>query len=566
MSDTTRTPEATAPGGADDATVGDLEAVARDVLGVDGLRPGQREAVAAVLAGRDTLAVMPTGSGKSAIYQLAGALIDGPTVVVSPLVALQHDQARAIEELDAGEAVQVNSAGGERAHEEALEEVEAGEVEFVLMAPEQFANDDTLEALAVNPPSLFVVDEAHCVSAWGHDFRPSYLRLRRARQLLGDPVVLALTATAAPPVRRDIAERLGMVDPAEVVRGFDRPNIHLTVERLATADDADRFTEQVVAAEPGPTIVYVRTRARAEELAERLGAHRRTAPYHASLPAAERRRTHEGFLDGEVEVVVATSAFGMGIDKPDVRLVVHPDTAPTLDDYHQQVGRAGRDGEPSRAVMVHRPEELARWRTMTAGARFTAGDFAALLDALERAGGRADIDALAEAVGRPSGRVALALTWLEHARAASVEPDGTVVATAGDDRDAASRAEAAAEARREVQASRLAMVGDYADAPECRRIRLLAYFGQHLDERCGNCDRCDLAAAREAAGGPADEDGDERPGDGPFPVGSFVTHDEWGRGEVLGAEDDRLTVLFDDSGYRTLSLELVLAGDLLHPE
>jgi ATP-dependent DNA helicase RecQ len=537
----------------------DIEEAAREALGVEGLRPGQKIAIAAALSGRDTLAVMPTGSGKSAIYQVAGALIEGTTVVVSPLVALQHDQARSIAELDAGEAVQVNSSGGERRHAAALDAVTSGKVEFVLLAPEQFANDDTLAALAANPPSLFVVDEAHCISAWGHDFRPSYLRLRQVRHLLGDPVVLALTATAAPPVRRDIALRLGMEDALEVVRGFDRPNIHLDVQRVVDVADADARTAALVAAEAGATIVYVRTRARAEELAERLGEDRPAAAYHASLPAAERRRVHEAFIDGSIEVVVATSAFGMGIDKPDVRLVVHPDGAPTLDDYHQQVGRAGRDGEAARAVMYHRPEELTRWRTMTAGPRFTAGDFTALLDALTELGGSAEMEDLAEAVGRPPGRVALAVTWLEQAQAVTVEPDGTVVARSSGG-DAAEVAQAAADARGEVQRTRLAMVGDYADADGCRRMRLLAYFGEDLPEPCGNCDRCEHAAATEAdqPARAADVDADE-----PFPAGTVVSHAEWGRGEVLGTEEDRITVLFDDAGYRTLSLELVLDGALL---
>src|SRR4051794_14251727 len=200
-----------------------IDRLAKERFGYATLRPGQREGVEAILAGRDALCVMSTGSGKSAIYQLAGLLIDGPTIVVSPLIALQRDQVDAVE----GEAELINSTLSERAREEAFEEAEEGEVEFVLLAPEQLANEEVVERLREARPSLFVVDEAHCVSEWGHDFRPDYLRLPAAIAAVGPPPVLALTATAAPPVREEIVSALEMRDPAVIVKGFDRPEIHL---------------------------------------------------------------------------------------------------------------------------------------------------------------------------------------------------------------------------------------------------------------------------------------------------------------------------------------------------
>src|SRR3954468_8344565 len=205
-----------------------IDRLAKERFGYATLRPGQREGVEAILAGRDALCVMSTGSGKSAIYQLAGMLIDGPTIVVSPLIALQRDQVDAV----AGDAELINSTLSGRQREEAFEEAEEGAVEFVLLAPEQLANEDALERVRETRPSLFVVDEAPCVSEWGHDFRPDYLALGSVIEALGHPTVLALTATAAPPVREDIMQRLGMREPHVIVQGFDRPNIWLGVERF----------------------------------------------------------------------------------------------------------------------------------------------------------------------------------------------------------------------------------------------------------------------------------------------------------------------------------------------
>src|SRR3954452_1537060 len=259
--------------------------VAREAMGFTELRPGQREAIESALRGRDTLAVMSTGSGQSAIYQITGLLTPGATLVVSPLSALQRDQVDALQERAAGGAAELNSSLGTEAREQALAELAEKALEFLFLAPEQLGNEDVLAELAVAEPSLVVVDEAHCISEWGHDFRPDYLRLGAAIEALGRPTVLALTATAAPPVREEIVSRLGLRDPRIIIRGFDRPNITLRVERFHGQGAEERklraLERRISEAQP-PGIVYVATRRQAEALAAQLcGTDRRAASYHA---------------------------------------------------------------------------------------------------------------------------------------------------------------------------------------------------------------------------------------------------------------------------------------------
>jgi ATP-dependent DNA helicase RecQ len=328
-------------------------------LGLETIRPGQEQTILSILERRDTLAVMPTGYGKSAIYQVAAVVLRGPTVVISPLIALQRDQVATIAEQEVGGAALVNSALRQSERREAFEHLEEGELEFLFLAPEQFNQEATLERLRTANPSLFVVDEAHCISEWGHDFRPEYLRLGAVIEALGHPVVLALTATASPPVREEIVTRLGMRRPCVIVRGFDRPNIWLGVETFPSElAKKHALVERVLAADK-PGIVYVATRKHAEAVAEALGDHgMKSVYYHAGMNPRERAQVQEAFLTDAEEVIVATNAFGMGIDKANVRFVFHYDIPPTVDAYYQEVGRAGRDGQEARALLLYRPEDL----------------------------------------------------------------------------------------------------------------------------------------------------------------------------------------------------------------
>ena len=520
----------------------ELRRVARDTFGWPDLRDDQLTAMAGLLDGHDVLAVMPTGSGKSAIYQIPALLLDGPTLVVSPLTALQRDQVGQIEDSEAPEAVAVNSAQTTRTTDEAWDAVTDGDAEYLFLAPEQLAKDEVLEQLGEIGPSLFVVDEAHCVSAWGHDFRPDYLRLGHVIERLGHPRVLALTATAGGPVRDDIVESLGLRDPVRVVSGFDRPNLHLSVRRAIDEDDKRAAITEWVRDAPKPGLVYVATRKDSERYAGELGA----VAYHAGMKAEDRTRVHEDFLADRVDVVVATSAFGMGIDKPNVRFVVHASIPESLDAYYQQIGRAGRDGERGDAVLFFRPEDLSLQRFLTAR-RFDA-------DGVRDVAGALHDDEDPEELDQSRRRVMNNLNLLEGAGLVERTADGFAY-TGGDPDEAAQQTGEVAEQRRQLDRTRVEVMREYAETSACRRRFLLGYFGETLHEPCGFCDTCEAGTA-----------GRHTPEDGEFAPGTAVRHAEWGSGEVVGREDGKVTVLFADAGYRSLSLPAVHERNLLTEE
>jgi ATP-dependent DNA helicase RecQ len=534
-----------------------LRRTAKEAFGFRDLRPGQLDAMRHVLSGRDTLVVMPTGAGKSAIYQIPALLLPGPTIVVSPLIALQRDQVAGLERRDIATAVTVNSAQSDRVSDAALEAVRRGKAEFLFLSPEQLANPDVLAKVRAAKPSLFVVDEAHCVSAWGHDFRPDYLRLGDVIAGLGHPTVLALTATAAPPIRQDIVERLRMRRPIQLVSGFDRPNIALTVRRFTEEDDKRKAVIEHATAATGCGLVYTATRKDAERYADDLAAAGRTAAvYHAGLPRAEREQVHESFLDGRLDVVVATSAFGMGIDKPDVRYVVHAAVAESLDAYYQAIGRAGRDGKPADAVLFYRSEDLGLQRFF-AGGRPDETALLAVVRVLHRRRKPMEPAALAEACELTSTKLTRLLNLLEQAGAVQIDADGRIAYRADGPApaDAVDGALEAAENRQKVDKSRIEMMRGYAETLGCRRQFLLGYFGEPAPRRCDACDNC-LAGTTSA---PASRNRSRSP----YAVNAQVTHQEWGAGVVMRVEDDRITVLFDQVGYKTLSLAALRAKGLL---
>jgi ATP-dependent DNA helicase RecQ len=333
----------------------DLERPLHDLFGFDGFRPGQREACAAALADRDVLVVMPTGSGKSLCYQLPALLRDDLTVVVSPLVALMQDQVEALAARGLGDRVAlVNAQQDGSANADVLARAAAGELRLLYVAPERFAAPGFLERMGEVSVGLFVVDEAHCVSQWGHDFRPDYFRLADAARRLDAKALVASTATATPRVARDVEQRLRLREPLRVATGFDRPNIAFAVARPAGHEKRLRIAGALREPEALPAIVYAGTRAGAEEVAGELSAAlgEEAVAYHAGLDREHRAGVQRRFLADEARVICATNAFGMGVDKANVRTVVHASVPASLEAYYQEAGRAGRDGRPARALLL----------------------------------------------------------------------------------------------------------------------------------------------------------------------------------------------------------------------
>ncbi|MGK3204343.1 RecQ family ATP-dependent DNA helicase [Amycolatopsis sp. MEPSY49] len=533
----------------------ELERIAAEKFGWSRLTGEQLAAMEHVMAGHDVLAVLPTGAGKSAIYQVPALLLDGPTLVVSPLIALQNDQIEGIEDSRAPAAVALNSAQRAAERKHAWEALRAGEAEYLFLSPEQLASDEVLGAVAELGVSLFVVDEAHCVSAWGHDFRPDYLRLAPVIERLGHPRVIALTATAALPVRTDIAARLGLRDHREVLASFDRPNLRLGVDPLPDDDDRHQAVltrTRALTEDPAtrPGLVYVTSRKDAETYAGELAAEGvRVAAYHAGMKAADRERVHEEFLDGDLDAVVATSAFGMGIDKADLRFVLHASAPESLDTYYQQIGRAGRDGEPAEITLYHRPRDLGRQKFLTA-AKAPEQAMTEVATTLAEHDEPLKPAELGKEVTVSAAQRTRALNLLEQTGSVVVTPDGRLEQSDVDPEEAVERGVEAAEAHQRLTRSRIEMMRGYAETTGCRRQFLLGYFGEQLEKPCGNCDTCIAGTA-------------QMPSPGDFPVNSVVEHAEWGRGIVMSSDEDTVTVVFDDHGYKTLSAPAVREHGLL---
>jgi ATP-dependent DNA helicase RecQ len=533
-----------------------LRRAARRHFGWPALRTGQLAPMRAVLKRRDTLVVLPTGAGKSAIYQVPATLLPGPTVVISPLLALQQDQIAFLNDRDdpAVRAVRVSSAETPNQQDEALRQIRDGEARFLFITPEQLSDPERMSQVRALRPALVTVDEAHCISAWGHDFRPDYLSIGHLIRGIGRPPVLALTATASPPVRDDIIERLQLNDPKIMVSGLDRRNLFLEVAHCPDEDYRWRRLMTLLDEVERPGIIYVPTRRSAEELTERLTRAGHPAHfYHGGMAAGARRERHEAFTADQVDIMVATSAFGMGIDKANIRWVAHYALPDSPDSYLQEIGRAGRDGDQSRAVLLWRAEDEAVQRFFTGGS--PDPDELRELAAALHDGPLSKAD-LRDRTGLGPRKLGQLLGLLEQVGAATGGTRPTAPRFAPLPAAAAELAVALHERQQTVQRSRTDMMRGFAQTRGCRGQILLAYFGEQLRDPCGHCDNC-LFGEDEPVTAQAS---------GPYPVHSGVRHPEWGPGMVMGYEEERMTVLFDEVGYKTLSVPVVQEQNLLTPE
>jgi ATP-dependent DNA helicase RecQ len=468
---------------------------ARAVLHIRDLRPGQAEVIESVMAGRDTLAVMPTGSGKSLTYQLPALWLPGPTLVVSPLLALIEDQVGKMKA--AGVAVaRIDSTRTAKERAADLEAVREGKTRLVLITPESVCSPAVQETLEGVKFSLFCVDEAHCVSQWGHDFRPSYLGLRRAAQILGRPPILGLTATATPAIAEDVLVQLGMKD-AHVCRvSFHRPNLAFDVRKVAGEADKLRVLGKLIQRLRRPGIVYCATVRAVDDLYVALRHGKIPVErYNGKMTTEEREAAQASFMaSGRKVVMIATNAFGLGVDKPDIRYIIHYQMPGSPESYVQEAGRAGRDGKPARCVLLFQPDDIAIQEHFLKEAHPTKSQARLVAEGLyawSDEGKEVSVRDLALSMALPERRVRVVLSVLEAmgvakevkaARWAGVEPRPT--------REQIDKAASVFEVRRISDRRRLAELLKYMNLQRCRVQMLRQYFGEEPGEACGLCDSC----------------------------------------------------------------------------
>jgi ATP-dependent DNA helicase RecQ len=484
----------------------DLARALREHFGFGRFRPGQEDACRAALDGRDVLVVMPTGSGKSLCYQLPALLRDDLTVVVSPLVALMQDQVEALAARGLGDRVAlVNAQQDQSANAAVLRRAAAGDLSLLYVAPERFAAPGFLERMAGARVGLFVVDEAHCVSQWGHDFRPDYFRLADAARALGAAAIMASTATATPRVAADVARRLALRDPLRIATGFDRPNVAFVVARPAAHEKHALMLDALRVEDALPAIVYAGTRAGAEELAADLtGAlGEQAAAYHAGLDRARRAQVQRRFLTDDVRVICATNAFGMGVDKPNVRTVLHASVPASLEAYYQEAGRAGRDGAPARALLLAENRDKALHVHFIRREEIEDGLPGWLADRIAAGAdgdGRYVLEAarLARDLGGDGDRLRALVGHLTRAGVLSPSPSapdriaGRVLGRF--DRKAAALCRSSVEEAARARWRQYREIWAYVEQSSCRRAAIMRHFGDRSrppPEAARCCDVCD---------------------------------------------------------------------------
>jgi len=473
----------------------------QNVFGLEEFRPGQEDVIQAVMARRDTLVVMPTGAGKSLCYQLPALHLPGVTLVVSPLISLIKDQVDKLGGLGI-DASQLDSTRTTREQAGVMDAVARERLEFVLTTPERMNAAEFQRVLRDVRVDLVVIDEAHCISQWGHDFRPAYLGLRRAIEALGRPPVLALTATAARRTLDDIQQQLDMRDAAVFNHGIYRPNLHHEVR--PASGDADKLDQLVpiVSAESGSGIVYTSTVRNAETVYRRLtGLGAEAELYHGRLSATARKHAQERFMSGETRIMVATNAFGMGIDKPDIRFVIHYNMPGSLEAYYQEAGRGGRDGEPARCIVLWGKED-ARTHQFFLHTRYPRRSaIADVMSAFAAGGDRGmTLKELADGIGLSTRKTHVIVNALDDAGLVRPAAEGRLYATGETGVDAEFLARTY-ESLRAADVEKLQQMTIYCQTALCRWHKLLEYFDDDDQpvEACGQCDNCERERQRQAA-------------------------------------------------------------------